>query len=101
MLYTMTVFGAAWAGAEEKEAGIIALPFTWLLCNTGWIFLHFAGFGDLQSRFSISDGVANWCTKVSLAFFVSVQVWFYGVGNEFVSIMVLWQGIEMVHNKLG
>jgi hypothetical protein len=100
-LHTTAVIGAAYFGANDKEAGLIAMPFAWLTGNSLWILMHCVGLEDLQLRLGVAEAVGKWYRNASLTLFISVQVWLYGIKNEFVTVTVLWQAIGLIYEQLG
>lgn len=65
------------------------------------VFLHRVGSNGLDTQFGISEKAGKWCQAASLGLFVGVNMFFYGFGNDFVSIIVLMQGVKLVYEKLG
>jgi hypothetical protein len=100
-LHTTAVIGAAYFGANDKEAGLIAMPFAWLTGNSLWILMHRVGLEDLQLRLGVAEAVGKWYRNASLVLFINVQVWLYGIKNEFVAVTVLWQAIGLIYEQLG
>jgi hypothetical protein len=63
--------------------------------------MHRAGLDDLQSRIGMSKSIGNRFRNASMVLFVGVQVWLYGLNNEFVTIIILWQSVAVIYEQLG
>jgi hypothetical protein len=99
-LIAACVLYAAWTGANEKEVGIIAMPFGWLLGTSASVFLDRVCIDDLDHRFGISEKVGAWCHSASLACVAGVHMLLYGLGNELFLLFMLMQGVKIVYDNL-
>jgi hypothetical protein len=100
LLLALCVFAAARLGLSEREVGLIAMPFAWMVGTTAAIFLRRVGIDDLDERFGAKGKVGQWCYLASMTLFMGVYTAIYGVGNGIVVLFVVFQGVRLVHGWL-
>jgi hypothetical protein len=98
---TLALILGNWTGAEEKEVGLVVIPFAYLIGTSVFLFLHRAGISELQEWFGVSQGVGQWLDWASIGIFFGVNLWLYGWENWFVGVAIAWHSIGLVYKKLG
>ena len=102
LLSVSLITGGWWAGAVEREASFIVLPASWMLGDTLLLAFGqrgiFAGINRLADRVSLRT--QYWVNVVSLAGFIAVWSVCYGLWNEYIVILCLWEGVKLVYMKL-